>query len=143
MKQLIDAREHGCNGIEPALSVVIKTRDRDFGEDDVAATRAQCKRLMAAERKVFGPRHFPVTFELGHEIAYFWDRQKAWFSFWPHSPEDRSRLPARRGRRSCEMAKRGRLAAAAGLRAGRGRRPQSVGRGRLLLRPDQEAPAGR
>ncbi|MGA2064348.1 MAG: glycoside hydrolase domain-containing protein [Thermoguttaceae bacterium] len=85
MKQLIDAREHGCNGIEPALSVVIKTRDRDFGEDDVAATRAQCKRLMAAEKKVFGPREFPVTFELGHEIAYFWDRQKAWFSFWPHS----------------------------------------------------------
>ncbi len=85
MKQLIDAREHGCNGIEPAMSVVIKTRDRDFGEDDVAATRAQCKRLMEAERKVFGPRAFPVTFELGHEIAYFWDHQKAWFSFWPHS----------------------------------------------------------
>jgi hypothetical protein len=84
-KQLIDAREHGCNGIEPALSVVIKTRDRDFGEDDVAATRAQCKRLMDAERKVFGPREFPVTFELGHEIAYFWDHQKGWFSFWPHS----------------------------------------------------------
>ncbi len=85
MKQLIDAREHGCNGIEPALSVVIKTRDRDFGADDVAATRAECKRLMAAERKVFGPRTFPVTFELGHQIAYFWDRQKSWFSFWPHS----------------------------------------------------------
>ena len=85
MKQLIDAREHGCNGIEPAMSVVIKTRDRDFGEDDIAATRAQCKRLMEAEKKVFGPRAFPVTFELGHEIAYFWDHQKAWFSFWPHS----------------------------------------------------------
>ncbi len=85
MKELIDAREHGCNGIEPAMSVVIKTRDRDFGEDNVAATRAQCKRLMAAEKKVFGPRAFPVTFELGHEIAYFWDHQKAWFSFWPHS----------------------------------------------------------
>ena len=85
MKELIDAREHGCNGIEPALSVVIKTRDRDFGEDDVAATRAHCKRMMAAEKRVFGPRAFPVTFELGHEIAYFWDHQKAWFSFWPHS----------------------------------------------------------
>ncbi|MGA2617964.1 MAG: hypothetical protein ABSF26_10165 [Thermoguttaceae bacterium] len=87
MKELIDAREHGCNGIEPALSVVIKTRDRDFGADDVAATRAQCKRLMAAEKRVFGPRAFPVTFELGHEIAYFWDHQKAWFFFWPHSPK--------------------------------------------------------
>ncbi len=85
MKELIDAREHGCNGIEPALSVAINTRDRDFGEDDVAATRAHCKRMMAAEKRVFGPRAFPVTFELGHEIAYFWDHQKAWFSFWPHS----------------------------------------------------------
>jgi hypothetical protein len=85
MKELVDAREHGTNGIEPAMSVVIKTRDRDFGEDDVAATRAQCKRLMKAERQVFGPRPFPVTFELGHEIAYYWDHQKNWFSFWPHS----------------------------------------------------------
>ena len=40
---------------------------------------------MAAEKRVFGPPAFPVTFELGHEIAYFWDHQKAWFSFWPHS----------------------------------------------------------
>ncbi|MGO8749758.1 MAG: hypothetical protein ACLQNE_27700 [Thermoguttaceae bacterium] len=85
IKQLIDLREHGCNGIEPALSVVIKSRDRVFGEDDIAATRSHCKRLMDAERKVFGPRRFPVTFEVGHQIAFYWDQQKNWFSFWPHS----------------------------------------------------------
>ncbi len=85
LKQLLDLREHGCNGIEPAMSVVIKSRDRDYGEDDVAATRAECKRLMDAEKKVFGPRRFPVTFELGHQIAYYWDHGKNWFSFWPHS----------------------------------------------------------
>lgn len=48
MKQLVDVREHGCNGVEPAMGVVVKSRDRDFGDDDVAATRAQCKCLMAA-----------------------------------------------------------------------------------------------
>ena len=85
LKQLVDLREHGCNGIEPAMSVVVKSRDRDYGEDDVAATRMECKRLMDAEKKVFGPRRFHVTLELGHEIAYYWDHQKNWFSFWPHS----------------------------------------------------------
>ena len=85
LKQLVDLREHGCNGIEPAMSVVVKSRDRDYGEDDVAATRMECKRLMDAEKKVLGPWRFHVTLELGHEIAYYWDHQKNWFSFWPHS----------------------------------------------------------
>ena len=83
-KQLVDLREHGC-GIEPALGVEIQSRDQVFGDDDVAATQAHCRRLMAAQEKVFGAWGHPVTFEVGHQIAYYWDAQKNWFSHWPHS----------------------------------------------------------
>lgn len=85
MKELVDLRYHGMNAIEPGLDVQIKTRDRKFGEDDIAATRAQGKRLLDAVKKVYGSWRFPVTFEVGHQIAFYWDQGKNWFTFWPHS----------------------------------------------------------
>jgi len=85
LKQLTDMREHGCNALVPAIDVQIKSRDRNFGHDDVAATRAHCKRIMDAVKRVFGRRRFLVTFGVGHQIAYYWDQRKNWFSFWPHS----------------------------------------------------------
>ncbi len=85
LKELTDMREHGLNGFEPAVSVQIKSRDQVFGDDDVAATRVHCRRMMAATRKVFGPWQFPVTFAVGHQIAYYWDPKVNWFVHWPHS----------------------------------------------------------
>jgi len=84
-KELLDQREHGMNTIEPSLSVEIQSRDQSFGDDDVAASKAHCQRLMAAARKAFGGWRFPVSFEVGHQIAYYWDPARAWFAFWPHS----------------------------------------------------------
>ena len=85
-RTLVDLREHGLNAIEPAMGVEIKSRDRTLGDDDVAATRAHCRRMMRAAAEVFGKPRFPVTFEVGHQIAFYWDRGKNWFAFWPHSP---------------------------------------------------------
>jgi len=87
LKELADLREHGLNSFESSVGVQIKSRDRKFGEDDVQATRAHCKRMMDAVKKVFGGWRFPVTFEVGHQIAYWWDPAKNWFVHWPHSPE--------------------------------------------------------
>ena len=87
LKELTDQREHGLNSFESAVGVQIKSRDRKFGEDDVEATRAHCQRMMDATKKVFGGWRFPVTFEVGHQIAYYWDQGKNWFVHWPHSPE--------------------------------------------------------
>jgi len=86
-KELTDLREHGLNSFESSVGVQIKSRDRKFGDDDVEATRAHCKRMMDAVKTVFGGWRFPVTFEVGHQIAYFWDVPKGWFVHWPHSPE--------------------------------------------------------
>ena len=84
LKELTDQREHGLNAVEPAMGVEVVTRDRKFGDDDVAAVRAHCKRMMDAQKRVFGGWHHPVTFGVGHQIAYYWDKGKNWFAFWPH-----------------------------------------------------------
>lgn len=83
-RQLVDAREHGLTGFEPGLQVVIKSRDRRYGEDDVAATIEGCRRVMRAAEEVFGRRRFPLTLEVGHQIAFYWDQGLNWFAFWPH-----------------------------------------------------------
>jgi len=86
-KEFTDAREHGLTGFEPSMAVEVKSRDRKFGEDDVAAVRADCKRRMDAVKKAYGGWRFPATFEVGHQIAFYWDQGKNWFSFWPHGKE--------------------------------------------------------
>jgi hypothetical protein len=87
MRELIDAREHGITGFEPSMAVEVKSRDRIFGEDDIAAVRADCKRRMDAVKKVYGGWRFPATFEVGHQIAHYWDQGRNWFAFWPHSKQ--------------------------------------------------------
>ena len=86
LKELTDMREHGLNAFEPPIGVEVKSRDRVFGDDDVAATRARCRRMMAAAENVFGTRRFHLTFDVGFQIAYHWDPAKNWFVFWPRSP---------------------------------------------------------
>ncbi|MCE5216241.1 DUF4091 domain-containing protein [bacterium] len=86
-RELTDLREHGIESGGMDLSVVIKSRDQVFGEDDLAATRQRCRQVIAAYREVFGKPRFPVAFEAGHQIAYYWDTKKNWFSFWEHSPK--------------------------------------------------------
>ncbi len=85
-QELVDLREHGINSPIPAMEVRVKSRDRKFGEDDVAETQAHCRRLLGALKKVYGEWRFPLTFEVGHQIAYAWDPAKNWFAHWPHSP---------------------------------------------------------
>jgi len=85
LKELTDIREHGLNSFESAVGVQIKSRDQAFGDDDVAATRAHCRRIMDATKQVFGGWRFPTTFEVGFQIAYYWDKDKNWFVHWPHS----------------------------------------------------------
>lgn len=85
LKELTDMREHGINTTEPQIAVQIATRDQNFGDDDVAATIKECKRVMNARKKVYGGWNLPVTFEAGHQIAFYWDKEKGWFAFWPHS----------------------------------------------------------
>jgi len=91
-RQWIDVREHGCGGVEPLLDVQIASRDRAFGADDAEATRAHCRRMLRMCREVFGPLSRPATFGVGHQIAYFWDKQKNWFVFWPHDAKIESDL---------------------------------------------------
>lgn len=87
LRELTDMREHGLNAFETPIGVEVRSRDRTFGDDDVAATRTRCRRMMGAADKVFGPWRFPLTFDVGFQIAYYWDRAKNWFVFWPHSPK--------------------------------------------------------
>lgn len=84
-QELTDLREHGIDSGGMDLGVVIRSRDRILGEDDITATRQRCRQVMAAYREVFGEPRFPVAFEAGHQIAYWWDPKKNWFSFWEHS----------------------------------------------------------
>ena len=37
--------------------------------------------------KVFDKPRFPATFEVGDQIAFYWDPAQSWFAFWPHSPK--------------------------------------------------------
>ena len=80
-KTLIDMREHGTQTLGQALHVAIKSRDREFGPDDIKATREQNQAVMRLIKKVFGRVTYPVTFGVGHQIAYYWDRKKNWFAF--------------------------------------------------------------
>ena len=86
-KELVDLREHGLNALEPMLAAEVASRDQVFGADDVAAIRTDCVRRMRLFGKIFGKPRFPATFEVGHQIAYYWDPAQAWFAFWPHSPK--------------------------------------------------------
>lgn len=84
-KELVDMREHGVVPI-PALEARVKSRDRQFGEDDVAETTAYCRRLLEAAKTVYGGWRFPLTCEAGHQILYAWDPGRNWFTHWEHSP---------------------------------------------------------
>ncbi len=86
-RELLDIREHGCSVPIPAMEVRVKTRDQVFGPDDADETIACSQRLLRACAKVFGPWRFPLTFEAGHQIAYYWDPARNWFAYWPHSPQ--------------------------------------------------------
>ena len=70
----------------------VTTRARNFGDDDVAFVRAEALRMMGAAEQVFGKRDCPVTVGVGHQIAYYWDKQQNWFAFWPHSPKIESEI---------------------------------------------------
>jgi hypothetical protein len=84
-KELVDLREHGVVPI-PIMEARVKSRDRKFGEDDVAETSAYCRRLMDATKAIYGGWRFPVTFEAGHQILYAWDPGRNWFAHWEHAP---------------------------------------------------------
>jgi hypothetical protein len=86
-KELVDLREHGLNAMEPTLTAEVASRDQVFGADDVAAIRADCGRRIRLFEKVFDKPRFPATFEVGHQIAFYWDPVRSWFAFWPHSPK--------------------------------------------------------
>ncbi|NQT88032.1 hypothetical protein HQ560_14795, partial [bacterium] len=89
-QQLVDLREHGCNGFDPAFAAEVVTRDRVFGDDDAAAIRAHATRMMKAAREVFGRWPERVRFSVGHQIAYYWDKPKNWFAFWPRDEKTES-----------------------------------------------------
>jgi hypothetical protein len=88
-KEMIDQREHGINANESTLAAQIVSRDRDFGEDDAAATRKSIKTALDLRKKVYGDaaNRFPLTVEVGHQILYDWDAKKGWFTFRPRSRE--------------------------------------------------------
>jgi hypothetical protein len=86
-KELLDMREHGIVGPAPALHAVVKSRDRRFGPDDVAATRKESRRLLHLQRETFGPWRFPLTLSAGFQIVSSWDAKKGWFVYWKHSAE--------------------------------------------------------
>lgn len=84
-RQLIDVREHGMTAVQPMPDAEVVTRDRVLGDDDIHAMRERSRKRMRIYRDVFGEWRFPVTMEIGHQIAYYWDQQRSWFAFWPHS----------------------------------------------------------
>jgi len=84
-QELIDMREHGASVPIPAMEVRVKRRDQKFGPDDMAETVVHSQRLLSLIRKVYGDWRFPLTFEAGHQIAYYWDQSRNWFAYWPHS----------------------------------------------------------
>lgn len=86
-KEMIDQREHGLNSCEGPIGAVIASRDQNFGDDDVEATRKSIHETLTLRRKVYGGRanQVPLTANIGHEILYKWDNDKGWFVFWPRS----------------------------------------------------------
>jgi len=86
-RELVDLREHGLNSAAGAVGVQIASRDRQFGPDDIEATTSHLKRVMGAALALNDPAQWPGAFEVGHQIIFYWDPQKGWFSHWEHSPE--------------------------------------------------------
>jgi hypothetical protein len=87
-KELIDMREHGINSsVAIGVGAQIVSRDRDFGADDVEATRRATAEGMELRRKVYGAEvdKWPVVIDVGHQVLYSWDGKKFWFEFWPRS----------------------------------------------------------
>ncbi len=84
-RELIDMREHGACVPIPAMEVKVKSRDQKFGPDDINETVSYSQRLLKTIYRVYGNWRFPVTFEAGHQIVYYWDQSRNWFSYWPHS----------------------------------------------------------
>lgn len=84
--ELVDMREHGASVPIPAMEVRVKSRDQKFGPDDMAETAVYSERLLKRIHQVYGQWRFPVTFEAGHQITYYWDQNRNWFAYWPHSP---------------------------------------------------------
>ncbi len=93
-RELIDMREHGMNSILPTIEAVIKTRDQEFGDDDVQATREHADRMLRAVREHLGPLRYPPLLSVGHQIAYFWNQRTNWFEYWPHTPQVEADLMA-------------------------------------------------
>jgi len=83
-KELIDLREHGLfpDGL---VGTHLKSRDRHFGPDDVAATRQENDRVIKAALKVYGRLRFPLSYEVGNQVIEGWDPNIYWMVFWPHS----------------------------------------------------------
>jgi len=86
-RQLVDMREHGMTAVQPVPDAEVVSRDRVLGDDDIAAIGERCKRRVRLFREVYGDLRFPVTIEIGHQIAFYWQPARNWFEFWPHSQE--------------------------------------------------------
>ena len=85
-KELIDMREHGILSNEDGIGAEIASRDKNFGDDDVAATKKACQEMLALRKKVYGSAgRFPLNATIGHQLLYEWVNSKGWFEFWPHS----------------------------------------------------------
>lgn len=87
---LIDLREHGIRGGQTLASAEVVSRDRKFGDDDVKASVRSTERMMRAYREAFGRLPSRFRFGVGHQIIYYWNHQKFWFSFWPYDKEERT-----------------------------------------------------
>ena len=85
---MIDLREHGIWGSQTIASAHVASRDRKFGPDDVEATVKGAERSMRLYREVFGRAPERFKFGIGHQIIYYWNHEKFWFSFWPYQKED-------------------------------------------------------
>ena len=83
-QNLIDLREHGIRGSQTIASAHVASRDRKFGPDDVEATVRGAERSMRLYREVFGSAPERFKFGIGHQIIYYWNHEKFWFSFWPY-----------------------------------------------------------
>jgi hypothetical protein len=88
-KEMIDMREHGILANEDGIGAEIASRDKNFGDDDIAATKKACQEMIALRKKVYGKdaARFPLNATIGHQLLYEWVNSKGWFEFWPHSPK--------------------------------------------------------
>lgn len=87
-KEFIDMREHGILTNEDCLGAEIASRDKNFGDDDIAATKKACLETIALRKKVYGNTvRYPLNATIGHQLLYEWVNSKGWFEFWPHAPK--------------------------------------------------------